>query len=140
MWASNIYAVQRPGTTFDTYLESTKLLFVIAESSFEFSGLREYKAPACSLNDTPLIGSQASQAHDTFGPHSDSAYHHVHSLPPPMPLGMVQRGAVLVVRDVLREHEQIVSVCSSPSLYYRSAARIHELSAVMSTRFPNCPL
>jgi hypothetical protein len=42
-----------------------------------------------------------------------------------MPLGMVQHGAVLVVRDVLREHEQIVSVCSSPSLYYRSAARIH---------------
>jgi hypothetical protein len=45
---------------------------------------------------------------------------------PPMPLGMVQQGAVLVVRDVLREREQIVSVCPSQLLYYRSAARIHQ--------------
>ncbi|KAJ6178629.1 hypothetical protein N7519_009090 [Penicillium mononematosum] len=133
------------------FLESVKLLFVIAESSmspptfkrsasstgFKFPGLWDPNAAACSLNNTPLIGSQALQAHDTLGPCSDPACHHVHSLFPPMPLGMIQQVAVLVVRDVLREREQIVSVSSSQSLYYHSAARIHRNPP---THFPYCPL
>lgn len=45
---------------------------------------------------------------------------------PLMPLGMVQQGAILVVRDVLREREQIVSACPSQLLYYCSAAPIHQ--------------
>ncbi|KAJ5252208.1 hypothetical protein N7489_002618 [Penicillium chrysogenum] len=66
MWASTIYAVQRHGTTFDTYRSlpgihqitlRRRRIESASSTGFKFPGLRDPNAAARSLNHTPLVGS-----------------------------------------------------------------------------------
>ncbi|OQE83243.1 hypothetical protein PENNAL_c0033G07275 [Penicillium nalgiovense] len=122
------------------FLKSTKLLVVIAESSMSPPTFKGRLAQQAS--NSPSSGILRQQLARSTTRHSSAPKLRKPTTLlglirvllvtmcilclPPCPFEWFQQGAVIVVRDVLREREQIVAVCSSQSLYYRSAAWIHQ--------------
>lgn len=143
MRPSNIFAVQRHGNPFDTcrsllgiyqitlhYCRMESVISDIQKSAnstgFKYPGLRDSKAPACPLNSMQPVRLRSFAGPRYFSvSHLDPASHHVHSRLLSMPLGTFS-SVVFFLQDVLHEREQVVSVCSSQSHYYRSPARIHQ--------------